>query len=180
MVDCLLDAWAKATLLFCSEAPATCQCQITEALQSRLFVDAVADMLSCIKSLYSQYPAAVLHAFADNSLWVFLLEHQQLLKYTHESLLSQEAPVFRCNRKHLRDYLRQGIPVEFGSKLEGIEKTPAGQLTAKFSDGKSAQGSLVVGADGVNSAGRQMVCFRKLSLRLSPDRARALTSEIHA
>ncbi len=70
-------------------------------------------------------------------------------------LLSQEAPVFRCNRKRLRDYLRQGIPVEFNSRLEGIEKGPDNQITAKFSDGKSAQGSLVVGADGVSSAGQQ-------------------------
>ena len=112
--------------------------------------------------MYNQHPAAVLYALADNSLCCVLLEHQQLLKYIDESFLSQEAPVFRCNRKHLRDYLRQGIPVEFNSRLEGIEKGPANQLTAKFSDGKSAQGSLVVGADGVNSAGQQMACNWRL------------------
>ena len=82
------------------------------------------------------------------------LGHQQLHKYIDASVLSQEAPVFRCNRKHLRDYLRQGIPVEFNSRLEGIEKGHANQLTAKFSNGKAAQGSLVVGADGINSAGQ--------------------------
>ena len=111
-----------------------------------------------MNSLYSQHPAAVLYDSADNRLCSVSLEHQQLLRHSEESLLSQEAPVFRCNRKHLRDYLRQGIPVEFDSKLVGIEKGSGGQLTAKFSDGKSAQGSLVVGADGVNSAGQQMVC----------------------
>ena len=91
-------------------------------------------------------------------MWFVLLEHQQLLRYTDDFLLSQGTPVFRCNRKHLRDYLMQGIPVEFNSRVEGIEKGPANQLTAKFSDGRSAQGSLVVGADGVNSAGQQTVC----------------------
>src|SRR5262249_40233665 len=46
---------------------------------------------------------------------------------------------------------RQGIVIRRGKKLQGIERTPGGGVIAKFQDGSTASGDLIVGADGVHS-----------------------------
>lgn len=60
----------------------------------------------------------------------------------------------RANRAQLRKYLAQNISISFGKRFESLS-TDEGGVTAIFSDGTSARGSLLVGADGGFSKVRQ-------------------------
>lgn len=54
----------------------------------------------------------------------------------------------------LRDEaLRRGVPVHFGKRLEAV----SGAVTARFADGTTAEGDLLVGADGLKSRVRQLI-----------------------
>ena len=59
---------------------------------------------------------------------------------------------YRCSRSKLSTLLAKGVPVEFNSKLESIQSSSTGVLV-HFEGGKTAEGILAVGADGVHSAG---------------------------
>lgn len=60
--------------------------------------------------------------------------------------------------KGLRDAAEKaGVPIEFGKRLVGVEQDGPGRVTARFADGGSADGALLVGADGINSATRAAV-----------------------
>jgi len=48
---------------------------------------------------------------------------------------------------------RRGIPLVYGKRLTGITRSPAG-VTARFADGSTAGGDLLVGADGLHSRTR--------------------------
>jgi 2-polyprenyl-6-methoxyphenol hydroxylase-like FAD-dependent oxidoreductase len=52
--------------------------------------------------------------------------------------------------------IREGIPVEFGKKLAGLNMTERG-VTAVFEDGTSAEGVILVGCDGIHSRTREIV-----------------------
>jgi len=52
---------------------------------------------------------------------------------------------------------RQGIKIERGKKLEGIEVTNTGGVVATFQDGTTARGDLLIGCDGVHSRTRQLI-----------------------
>jgi 2-polyprenyl-6-methoxyphenol hydroxylase-like FAD-dependent oxidoreductase len=57
----------------------------------------------------------------------------------------------------LRDEaLRQGIPIQYGHRLEHLEKFEDG-VVAHFQDGTSAHGAALIGADGINSSTRQII-----------------------
>lgn len=60
----------------------------------------------------------------------------------------------RADRARLRKYLAQNIPISFGKYFESFTTDNAG-VNAFFSDGTSARGSLLVGADGAFSRVRQ-------------------------
>jgi 2-polyprenyl-6-methoxyphenol hydroxylase-like FAD-dependent oxidoreductase len=72
-----------------------------------------------------------------------------------------QAP-YRCLRRAelcavLRDEaLRQGIPIEHGRRFESLSEDPTG-VTATFTDGTTARGDLLIGADGLNSAVRPWI-----------------------
>jgi 2-polyprenyl-6-methoxyphenol hydroxylase-like FAD-dependent oxidoreductase len=63
------------------------------------------------------------------------------------------------SRITLRQVLLDGLgaAVEFGKTFERYELTGDGQVTARFADGSSATGDLLVGADGANSRVRQQL-----------------------
>jgi FAD-dependent urate hydroxylase len=48
---------------------------------------------------------------------------------------------------------RRGIPIVYGKRLTGVTRTAAG-VTARFADGGTAGGELLVGADGLHSGTR--------------------------
>ncbi|ORY95603.1 hypothetical protein BCR43DRAFT_493256 [Syncephalastrum racemosum] len=63
----------------------------------------------------------------------------------------------RINRGRFRDWLLEGIDVEWNKEFETIEEHVDG-VSVKFKDGTSVNGSLVVGADGT----RSRVCQHRL------------------
>ncbi|CAJ2509624.1 Uu.00g146500.m01.CDS01 [Anthostomella pinea] len=65
-----------------------------------------------------------------------------------------ETPCMRANRLRLRKWLATEIPIQWGKKLQAIEEGK-GQVTLRFADGKTAEGDIVVGADGVQSIVRE-------------------------
>lgn len=52
---------------------------------------------------------------------------------------------------------RQGIKIEFGKKLQGLEVTSEQKVIATFQDGTKAFGDLLVGGDGIHSRTRQLI-----------------------
>ncbi|MEU9192941.1 FAD-dependent oxidoreductase [Streptomyces hundungensis] len=52
---------------------------------------------------------------------------------------------------------RAGVPVEFGKRLVGVDQDGPRRVTARFADGTTARGALLIGADGINSATRAAV-----------------------
>jgi 2-polyprenyl-6-methoxyphenol hydroxylase-like FAD-dependent oxidoreductase len=64
---------------------------------------------------------------------------------------------YRLKRSKLRALLAENIDVVFNKKLTSIEDSPDGEsVIAKFEDGTSATGMLVIGADGARSEVRQI------------------------
>ncbi|MER7972674.1 NAD(P)/FAD-dependent oxidoreductase [Streptomyces sp. NPDC096080] len=67
---------------------------------------------------------------------------------------------YRCLRRGelsavLRaEAVRRGVPVRHGARLTGVEQGPDG-VTARFADGTTATGDLLIGADGLRSAVRE-------------------------
>lgn len=67
-------------------------------------------------------------------------------------------PFYRLKRSKLRDLLSQDIDVQYGKQLNTITYADDRQsVTAHFTDGSSATGRLLVGADGARSTTRQLL-----------------------
>jgi 2-polyprenyl-6-methoxyphenol hydroxylase-like FAD-dependent oxidoreductase len=64
--------------------------------------------------------------------------------------------VVRANRGRMRDWLMQGIDVQFNKRLVRIEEHNE-KVTAYFEDGTSATGDFVVGAEGTRSVVRNHI-----------------------
>jgi len=78
------------------------------------------------------------------------------------------APAVTITRSALHQVLiseaiRRGIPVCFGKRLVELENRPEGPVHARFEDGTSAEGDIVIGADGIWSA------VRRLTMPQAPD-----------
>ncbi|EGC30572.1 hypothetical protein DICPUDRAFT_41313, partial [Dictyostelium purpureum] len=58
------------------------------------------------------------------------------------------------NRAELRSILLEGVPIQFGKRLESYREDETG-VTVHFEDGTSERGDIVVGADGVRSSVRK-------------------------
>jgi 2-polyprenyl-6-methoxyphenol hydroxylase-like FAD-dependent oxidoreductase len=90
------------------------------------------------------------------------LDHQLHQTFTRPLPHSQAAPDasgFGVNRLTLRELLLAGLEdtVRFGKAFTRFEQAGAGRVRAYFADGTSADGELLVGADGTNSAVRQLL-----------------------
>ncbi|WP_369249789.1 FAD-dependent monooxygenase [Streptomyces sp. R41] len=60
--------------------------------------------------------------------------------------------------KGLREAAQQaGIPVEFGKRVTGVNTEGPDGVTVRFTDGSTAEGRLLIGSDGINSATRAAV-----------------------
>ncbi len=57
----------------------------------------------------------------------------------------------------LEEVRRRGIPVEYGKRLVGAQPVPGGGVVARFADGSSVEGDVLIGADGVHSATRALI-----------------------
>ncbi|KAA6424607.1 MAG: FAD binding domain-containing, partial [Trebouxia sp. A1-2] len=80
--------------------------------------------------------------------------------YTGATLLSDPpreptAPQsYRCSRSKLGQLLAQGLDIEFGCKLDRVEQKASG-VQLHFEGGKTAEGCLIVAADGIHSVVRK-------------------------
>jgi 2-polyprenyl-6-methoxyphenol hydroxylase-like FAD-dependent oxidoreductase len=61
------------------------------------------------------------------------------------------------NRLLREEAQRQGIQVAFGKKLESFEPTSEPGVIATFADGTTAEGTVLIGADGIHSRTRQIL-----------------------
>lgn len=94
---------------------------------------------------------------------------------------SPEAPALRVNRPRFRNWLATNIPVQWGKRLVGLEtKTREGKTVLRFEDGTTAKGDVVVGADGVYSAGKLVspsVLYKPWTRRVSNNSPRSIVRE---
>jgi 2-polyprenyl-6-methoxyphenol hydroxylase-like FAD-dependent oxidoreductase len=112
-----------------------------------------AALRSCLPD--AQYRRLVAQS-ADPGSSVTFLDHQlkELLRvdlpHTDREADDAERPV---SRAALRRILLDGVEhvVRFGRKFESFADDPGGTVIARFADGSTAGGDLLVGADGANS-----------------------------
>jgi hypothetical protein len=65
------------------------------------------------------------------------------------------ADPMRVSRRKLRNFLSQGLDLQYGKKITSISPGPEGTALAAFADGTTASGSLIVGCDGAKSVVRE-------------------------
>ena len=76
--------------------------------------------------------------------------------------------------------LGRGIRIEYGKQLARYEPTGDGGVAAMFADGTTAEGGLLVGADGIHSATRQLLVPGSPEPAYTrPDRCRRLQPQHH-
>ncbi|WP_220199964.1 FAD-dependent oxidoreductase [Ktedonospora formicarum] len=87
------------------------------------------------------------------------LDHQLKQKFIKPIPSLPDDSFFGVNRLTLREILLIGLEdiVHFGKTFERFEQLDDGKVCARFTDGTSATGDLLVGADGTNSVVRKQV-----------------------
>jgi 2-polyprenyl-6-methoxyphenol hydroxylase-like FAD-dependent oxidoreductase len=95
---------------------------------------------------------------ANPSRAVTFLDHRlnRLLSIEIGAAEQNDLPVSRIS---LRGILLEGLDdvVRFGKKFTAFEETPSGAVTARFDDGSTATGDVLVGADGASSRVRRQL-----------------------
>ncbi|KAL6405276.1 putative fad-binding domain containing protein [Ilyonectria robusta] len=86
----------------------------------------------------------------------------------------------RINREKFRKLMLDGIDVEWNKQISGVQVLESG-VRATFLDGTSAEGIMVIGADGATSMTRRLLCpdsgdleqlpvrFMGVTIRLTPE-----------
>ena len=64
----------------------------------------------------------------------------------------------RVNRSRFREWLSTGLNIRWNKCLQLFDETSDG-VKAYFEDGTSAEGDVLIGADGINSAGLYLADF---------------------
>jgi salicylate hydroxylase len=85
---------------------------------------------------------------------------RDLLRFTASEILPSPDRHFGASRIGLRDALLTGLDddvLKLGAEFERYSVAPDGRVTAHFTDGSSATGDLLVGADGANSRVRRQM-----------------------
>ncbi|OTB03185.1 hypothetical protein M426DRAFT_321977 [Hypoxylon sp. CI-4A] len=88
-----------------------------------------------------------------------------------------ETPVVRANRFRFREWLSTRIPIQWGKRVAQVEELENGVL-ARFDDGTTATGDILVGADGINSIVRENLLKRPNRDILRTVPAATITGEI--
>jgi len=98
-----------------------------------------------------------------SSEWVFENQNGRALarsksgdpgRYGHAGVMITRAALQRALVDRAQS---QGIPVRYGKRLVHIDDKPNQPVVARFSDGTTAEGDFIVGADGIGSQVRQAV-----------------------
>ncbi|KFY26149.1 hypothetical protein V493_04244 [Pseudogymnoascus sp. VKM F-4281 (FW-2241)] len=71
---------------------------------------------------------------------------------------SSDSPRHRFARENLRRLLMDGLDIEWSKNLVEVQELDSDKVIAKFSDGTSAKGSILVGCDGSRSRVRRFLC----------------------
>ncbi|KAH6671677.1 hypothetical protein B0J14DRAFT_594172 [Halenospora varia] len=74
----------------------------------------------------------------------------------------------RAGRQKLRAVLAYDLDIQYGKQLQSFETAGNGKVIARFDDGTSASGSLLVGADGNNSVVRRGLLMENAQLTPLP------------
>ncbi|EKG16086.1 Monooxygenase FAD-binding protein [Macrophomina phaseolina MS6] len=80
--------------------------------------------------------------------------------------------MYRVSRRKFRSFCAEGITVQYGKVIQSIDYTAPTTVTATFTDGTTATGTLLVGTDGAQSTVRTHL--------FGPERARASGVPIRA
>ncbi|KAL4898682.1 hypothetical protein BDV59DRAFT_197562 [Aspergillus ambiguus] len=72
----------------------------------------------------------------------------------------------RLHRQKLRNILASGLDIQYGKAAESFQDLPDGRVQVTFKDKSTAVGTLLVGADGNNSAIRSQLCAQPALYRL--------------
>jgi 2-polyprenyl-6-methoxyphenol hydroxylase-like FAD-dependent oxidoreductase len=92
----------------------------------------------------------------------FALSSMQVVGHTGEVITTAPLNGYRCLRRAelcrvlQGEVVRRGIPLHFGKRLRSADEDRDG-VTARFADGTSARGELLIAADGLNSTVRSLL-----------------------
>lgn len=118
---------------------------------------ALKEFLSLIpKELADRLPETFVdkQAVDDGKVGNFLLYN---LKTGEEMYKVPPAERMRVSRERLRALLMEGLNIEWNKNVESVENSDS-SITATFTDGTSATGSILIGADGSVSSVRKELC----------------------
>ncbi|KAH8198843.1 hypothetical protein TruAng_007011 [Truncatella angustata] len=71
-----------------------------------------------------------------------------------------ETPCLRADRPKFRLWLSTNIPIQWNKRLTQIDESVDGNVSLKFQDGSTANGEILIGADGVQSFVRENLIQR--------------------